>query len=184
MCYSAIAVANYFIKKSLVTKTALTHMHLQKMLFFAHAFYFKHYGKPLIADPFVAWQHGPVIETLYHELKKYGYDKITEMVVVLKRLDSADEDSVFPFRVVTPFVNTDDTDIVHYLDSVWNSLSHAETWRLRALSHQEGGAWYKTVGELKDKTGRNIDPSNDNDVRKYLPRNLTILDSCIRECGR
>ena len=78
MCYTANAVANYFIKKSLDEKIPLTHMHLQKMMFFAHAFYFKHYGKPLISDPFVAWQHGPVIETLYHDLKKYGNEEITD----------------------------------------------------------------------------------------------------------
>ena len=184
MCYTAIAVANYFIKKSLDGKVPITHMHLQKMLFLAHAFYFKHYGNPLISDPFVAWQHGPVIETLYHELKKYGNEEITDLIITLKPLDKTEEKSVFPYRVVTPFVNMKDTNIVNYLDSVWDSIARVDTWRLRSFSHQKGGAWYKTVGELEKPDGGKVDPSNDEEVRKFLPRNLTILDKCIQECGR
>lgn len=159
-------------------------MRLQKMLFFAHAFYFKRNRKPLVSDPFVAWQHGPVIESLYHKLKKYGDERITDLIICLRPLDGDKDNAVFPFRVVTPFVDLKDNSIVEYLNSVWNSLASVETWRLRALSHKEGGAWYKTVGKLKDENGKNIDPSNDLDVRRYLPRNLTILDDCIMECGR
>lgn len=183
MCYSAVAVANFFIKKSLDNNILMTHMHLQKMLFFAHAFYYKHKGKPLISDPFVAWQHGPVIETLYHDLKKYKDGKITDLIVVPKP-DNTDEKKHVSFRAVTPYVNEEDSELIQYLDSVWNSLAHVETWRLRSLSHKEGGAWYKTVKTLKKENGDTIDPSNDDDVKKYLPRNLTILDSFIKECGR
>ena len=180
MCYSAVAVANYFIDKSLKANVPITHMHLQKMLFLAHASYFKASQKPLIADPFVAWQHGPVIETLYHALKGYGDGKITDLIIIPKPGKASSSE----FRAVTPFVNEEDTDIVGYLDSVWDALSDVETWRLRAFSHKEGGAWYKTVHGLKKEDGTNVDPANKDEVSKYLPRNLTILDNVIQECGR
>ena len=64
------------------------------------------------------------------------------------------------------------------MNQVWDKLSGVETWRLRALSHAEGGAWFQTV------ENQNIDPKNDEDVKEKLPRNLTILDSVIQECGR
>ena len=181
MCYSAAALANYFITKAQRENVQLTHMHLQKMLFFAHAFYFKSTGKPLFVDPVTAWQHGPVIEPLYYELRQYGGEAITAQIQRLKR--ERDNGGV-AFRTVTPEVDPNDGELLRYLDSVWNVLGKEDTWKLRARSHLEGGAWYKTVAKLKKEDGSNVNPENDDEVRQYLPRHLTILDDCIRECGR
>lgn len=181
MCYSATAIANYFIVKSQNEHVPITHMHLQKMLFFAHAFFFKNTGKPLFADPVTAWQHGPVIEPLYYELRQYGGDAITAPIQRVKR---ERENGEFSFQMVTPEIDTQNRELVRYLDSVWSVLGREETWKLRAMSHQAGGAWYKTVEKLKKPNGGTVDPTKDEEVAKYLPRHLTILDDCIRECGR
>lgn len=184
MCYSISAVANYFIEKSLTEQRGITHMHMQKMLFFAHAAYCKQTGKLLFVDPIFAWQHGPVVESLYHELKEYGNGNIRKLIQFAMPDANAEKDTVFPFRIVTPFIDKNDGELTAYLDSVWDSLSIVETWKLRELSHQEGGAWYETVATIDMGNGKKVDPSNDEQVRKFLPRNLTILDDVIRECGR
>lgn len=175
MCYSVDAVANFFIKKSLKTESLLTNMHLQKMVFFAHAAYFKKYGKPLFSDPVVAWQHGPVVVSLYHKLKQYEADKVTALI---QRLEPCGNKSFFPCKMVIPTIPKDDEEVVAFLNHAWKCLSEVPTWKLRAISHATGGAWYKTV------ESQNIDPNNDQAVQKDLPRNLTILDSVIQECGR
>lgn len=173
MCYSAMAVANFFIEKSQRTNIPVSNMHLQKMVFFAHAIYFKQTEQPLFSDPVVAWQHGPVVESLYHELKHYGNSNIKELI---SRLESC-RGKFFP-KLVTPVIPENSDEVSSFLNQVWNALAKVETWRLRALSHAEGGAWFKTV------KGQGIDPMNDQDVKEHLPRNLTILDSVIQECGR
>ncbi len=175
MCYSVEAVANFFIEKSLKTETPLSNMHLQKMVFFAHAAYFKLHQKPLFSDPVVAWQHGPVVVSLYHELKQYESGKVTELI---QRLEPCGNKSFFPCKMVIPTIPKDDEEVVAFLNHAWNRLSEIPTWKLRAISHADGGAWYKTVAS------RNIDPKDDQAVRDNLPRNLTILDSVIQECGR
>ena len=169
MCYSATAIANFFIEKALKLNSSVYNMHLQKMVFFAHAAYFKQTNRPLFSDPVVAWQHGPVVETLYHELKRYGTGNIKELIA------KYDFQSC---KLVVPVVGDDNQVVIEFLNSVWEKLSQIDTWRLRALSHAKGGAWFKTV------QSQGIDPENDEDVRNRLPRNLTILDSVIRECGR
>jgi len=55
-------------------------MKIQKMIFFAHAIYTKKNEFPLVSDPVAAWKHGPVFDTLYHELKQFGDGNITEPV--------------------------------------------------------------------------------------------------------
>ena len=147
-------------------------MHLQKMIFFAHAAYLKQTKKPLFLDPVVAWQHGPVIEQIYHDLKQYGSGVVTDEIVVVK---PAENKKGFPYCFFTPTIQPNDTEICDYLNQVWDALSDVETWRLRALSHAKDGAWYKTL------EARGISPYDDNEVKNKLPRNLTILDDVIME---
>ena len=80
MSYSAIAVANYFIDKSLSNNCPVTNMKMQKLVFFAHAVYFHERHQPLISDPITAMQHGPVIMSLYTHLKKYGSSPIKQTI--------------------------------------------------------------------------------------------------------
>lgn len=168
MCYSAKAVANFFIRKSLEDHKPLTHLQLQKMVFFAHAVYFKEYHKPLIADPVFAWKYGPVIQDLYLELKDYGDSPITKSISGI----SLDGEEVL---ISTPEINKKDTKVLKFLTSAYNSLHSMTGGRLCAISHAKGGAWYKTLEE------RGLDPEDKNVV---IPRNLVILDDAIEECGK
>lgn len=173
MSYSAIAVANYFIDKSLSSKRTVTNMKMQKLVYFAHAVYFHEHHEPLISDPVTAMQHGPVIMSLYVRLKRYGSSPITQKIEIAQESD----DLIYAWESVIPSIRKEDTDTRAYLDRVWTKLSPLEAWQLRAVSHMEGGAWYKTL------TNFGIDPKNSEAVAN-LPRNLTILDNVIEECGK
>ena len=83
--YSAIAIANYFIQKSLDEKTDdLSPMKLQKLVYFAHAWYLIYQdGGKLINEAIEAWSYGPVINSVYHEFKHNGRNSITEKGSVL-----------------------------------------------------------------------------------------------------
>lgn len=174
MCYSAIAVANFFIEKSIEEKRFLTVLHLIKMAFLSHAVFYNTRHKPLFSDPVVAWKHGPVIASLYHNLKHYGNSPITESISVAKPVP---DNGKFSFQLVTPNIRPDDKEISDFLTVAWNKLSTIDAWRLRMYSHEKGGAWYETVSKIVD------DPNNEESL-KSLPRNLTILDKVIEECGR
>ena len=170
MCCTANAVANFFIEKSMKDKTPLSHMKIQKMIFFAHAVFFKKYHKPLIVDPVFAWKYGPVIQSLYHELKDYGDSPITRKISELT-LSDAEKDVIFK----TPEINHQNTLLLDFLTNAYNSLNKMSASRLCSISHAKDGAWYKT---LKSK---GIDPESKN---PDIPRNLVILDDAIEECGR
>lgn len=170
MPYSAIAVANYFIDKS----KKLTNMRLQKMVFFCHARWLKEQGRPLITEPVVAWPHGPVIPVLYDALKHYGSGPVTSRIGLARNC----EDSLFGgWDILIPVIPEDATQVRELLDWFYNSTKDTETWRLRAFSHAEGGSWQRTLRE------RGIDPDDEKSL-DTIPRNLTILDDVIRECGR
>ena len=50
---------------------------LQKLLYFAQGVSFCMNDEALFPEQFEAWVHGPVIPSVYHKYKKYGYNPIS-----------------------------------------------------------------------------------------------------------
>ena len=48
----------------------ISNLKLQKLLYYAQGSFLAVTDSPLFDDPIVAWQHGPVVESVYHEYKK------------------------------------------------------------------------------------------------------------------
>jgi uncharacterized phage-associated protein len=77
MPFPAIAVANEFLAIAKTQGITLTPMKLQKLVYFAHGWCLALTGQPLIRESVQAWQYGPVIPAIYHELKGVGNGPIT-----------------------------------------------------------------------------------------------------------
>lgn len=65
-------VTRYFLKKA----NDITPLALQKMLYYAQAFFYALFGEDLFPDKCQAWAHGPVYPDVYHKYKIYGYNPI------------------------------------------------------------------------------------------------------------
>jgi len=57
-------------------REGITNLKLQKILYFAQAFYLAKIGKPLFADKIEAWGYGPVVPSVYKKFKGNGSDPI------------------------------------------------------------------------------------------------------------
>ncbi len=47
----------------------MSHLKLQKLLFYCDAYHLAYFEKPLVPEDFEAWVHGPVCRTVYNSLK-------------------------------------------------------------------------------------------------------------------
>lgn len=47
----------------------MSHLKLQKLLFYCDAYHLAYFGKELVTDEFEAWAHGPVSRKIYNSLK-------------------------------------------------------------------------------------------------------------------
>lgn len=65
-------VARYVLCKTM----DITPMALQKLLYYAQAFYHALFGEELFGDDCQAWAYGPVFPDVYYRYKAYGYDPI------------------------------------------------------------------------------------------------------------
>ena len=79
MSYKPRLIANAFLLKAREARLSLSHLHLQKLVYFAHAWHLAIHKEPLIDETIKVWPNGPTIDSLYHELKAHGSKKIEMM---------------------------------------------------------------------------------------------------------
>lgn len=68
----ARVVANYMLYIMGDAFDDLTNMKMNKLLYFAQGHYLSKYGSPLFSDGIEAWDHGPVVPSVYNAYKEYG----------------------------------------------------------------------------------------------------------------
>jgi uncharacterized phage-associated protein len=77
---NANAVADYILCKTRDAGDNLTNLKLQKLLYYAQAWYLAFYGEPLFDEPIEAWVHGPAQPRVYRRFKQYEWHPIAQEV--------------------------------------------------------------------------------------------------------
>jgi uncharacterized phage-associated protein len=68
----ALKIADFFVRKFIDSDGPVTHLKLQKLLYYAQGIGFGRANVKLIKEPFLAWEHGPVVREVYSYYKEYG----------------------------------------------------------------------------------------------------------------
>lgn len=125
MAYKAKQIANWFIRRAVIDVNNcggeyITHLKLQKLLYFAQGCYGVIEKEPLFNEKIYAWAHGPVVADLYPFYKQYHDNGITEY-----------ED-----------VNIDEH-TSSILEEVYQVFGQYSAWALRNITHQQS-PWLET----------------------------------------
>lgn len=124
--YSAIAIANYFVQRSLADRADMTAIKLVKLTYIAHGWHLALTGgKPLIGEAVVAWRYGPIVQSVYHAFRKYGREQVVSL------------EFDFSNRVAT----VEDRKTRTILDRVWEVYKDFSGPQLSALTHKPGTPW-------------------------------------------
>ena len=138
--YSALAVANKFLDFAARDNVRLSPMKLQKLVFLAHGWHLAINKRPLVREEIEAWQWGPVISDLYHELKEFGRESVTGRITDLGILEH-DEVDLYDAEVYE--IPEDDTQTVNFLEEVWDVYKEFTGYQLSNWLHIEGSPWYQ-----------------------------------------
>ena len=77
---SSVIPSNIFVlARAFLSISSMTNNKLQKLCYYAKAWYLALYDENLISEQFQAWVHGAVQPALYQRYKKYGYDNIPKI---------------------------------------------------------------------------------------------------------
>lgn len=115
-------VAKWFLSKS-----SMTHKKLQKMCYYAQAWYCALYdGSPLFENEIQAWVHGPVVASLYQVYKSYRWLDIPQQEEAPDLCEK----------------------VVAVLEAVWEAYGHLTGDQLETLTHSEY-PWINARGDLE-----------------------------------
>jgi uncharacterized phage-associated protein len=157
--YEAKGVANAFLQRGMALHTSIDPMKIQKLVYFAHGYYLALSERPLINELFEVWQHGPVLPSLYHEFKVFGYQPITQLAYSV----NWDTDEFVPNLPPVADPTADKC-----LDYVWNTFAPMPSTELSRLTHAEDGPWARARKENTFNL-RNKDIPNDY-IKDYFKR--------------
>lgn len=136
----AIAIANYFVDKSLVDKGApypLTLLRLVKYVYIAYGFALAILDKKIIDgrfDAVEAWKYGPVIPSVYHSFKHNGNNPIKEKSII-----AISEEKDGNLNFTTPVVEDENIKVI--LNFVWKRYRDMSTTNMITLLHKENTPW-------------------------------------------
>lgn len=167
--YQSLAVANELIEIAMKHGRPLTHMKLQKLLFFANGWNLALANHPLINEEMQAWKFGPVAPSVYYELRRYGAAKITEPERVYG-FSSATNFSA-PGAMSAPLTDVprvpqQDKFTHQLLEKIWEVYGCYPAIQLTNMTHQEGTPWAQTIADF--------DPNN-------LPTGLVVSNEVTQQ---
>ena len=168
MNYTPQHIANYFLKKSFDEGIIMSPLKLLKMVYIAYGWHHALKGEKLFHEPIEAWEHGPVVPTLYHEFKHYGKSSITDLA---EEYDASMEKSHIPT------VPESDTEMRLILDKVWAAYKSFSAWALRNKTHEKDGPWDKVYDRYnRDATlvDEDISAHYKLKIRQYLDAAKTV----------
>ncbi len=134
MAHDARSVANEIIRRGARQNRVFTHLQVQKLIYYCHAYCLAINGKPLIKQAVSAWQHGPVIEVVYHALKRYGNNQVHPIPRFRGDVYDPDEDAI--------------------INSVVEKYGGLSGIALSNMTHRTGSPWHQVVGSnyTRDQT--------------------------------
>lgn len=139
--YDPRAISNLILDFADSASLPVSHIALQKLLYFAHATFLVQRGKPLIKGPFEAWQFGPVHPAVYQAYKRAGEQPIKFRAKARNVLTGAESDVPIPTN----------PDVRLHVMQVVASYGRLSIGRLVTLSHADGGPWHYVVSATGDE---------------------------------
>ncbi len=127
---------------------AITHLKLQKLVYYAEAWYLAFCDKPLFEEAPQAWTHGPVYPSLFQKYRENSWDSLP----------------------IERHARRVPDDLAGFLQSVFNSYGQFGAKRLEELTHEET-PWKETRGNLPLEA-RCTTPMNKLTIRNYYAEKI------------
>ncbi|MGB3757408.1 MAG: type II toxin-antitoxin system antitoxin SocA domain-containing protein [Rivularia sp. (in: cyanobacteria)] len=121
-------IANYFIWLANDSGSFISNLKLQKLVYYAQAWYLAIHDRPLFDEDFEAWVHGPIIPDLYQKYRDFNRIPIVEEINYQQLAQKLGDD-------------------IHFLQDVADEYFSCDAYELERMTHIED-PWIKARKEL------------------------------------
>lgn len=128
----------YDVVKFILSIKSVTHLKLQKLLYYAYAEYLLKTGRKLFYEPIVAFKYGPVVEEVFHTQRHNG-----SSVIDYKEDEKfiLSTDVTLPASVVRVISSDNGVIATECIVDVLLRYGDVDARDLVAKTHQAGGPW-------------------------------------------
>jgi len=149
--YDARQVANCILDIGDKSGVAITHLALQKIVYFCHGTAYVRFGGPLLLNKIEAWKNGPVIRELYFSFSSFGDRAISGRAEIMNFHSRRPEKIEYSFSA----------DVLDHLRETFKTYGPIAPWRLVAMTHKEGSPWKQAIDRAQKmaNTGMRIEES-------------------------
>lgn len=141
LMYDARDIANFLLDSADAKGIPITNLSLQKLLYFAHGWFYAIYEQPLIRNKFEAWQYGPVQRVLYDQFKACRDRPIRGTRATY--IDPENGKSVYRAPSI-------DRDHARLISDVLDKYGKFSAGQLVERSHAEDGPWEYVWQQAED----------------------------------
>ncbi len=129
--YSALAVSNALLACAKKETESISHLQMQKLLYFAQGWSLAIRGRALFEDRIEAGRYGPIVPIAFDAFEKFGLGPITE---------PASSPSYWsqPGGNVPPISDKED---LQFVLEVWSTYKKFSALELASISLRAGGPW-------------------------------------------
>jgi len=104
----------------------MSHLKLQKLLFYVQAYHLGFFEAPIVTDEFEAWAHGPVSRKIYNEIK--------DLSTIHREIRYQDDDKGDPIQRLESILSPDQIDLMNDVLSEYGKMS---AYALENETHSE-----------------------------------------------
>jgi uncharacterized phage-associated protein len=150
--YDPRSVSNLLLDLALAEDNLpITHIALQKLLYFSHGHFLIRTRRPLVSGAFEAWRYGPVHPAVYQAFKGEGDRPIKTRAVARDVMTG----------VATELDVPNDPLVRGQLRDVLRSYGHLSPSRLVDISHARKGPWATVVNKAQTSVALGLRISDD-----------------------
>lgn len=126
MAQTPLNITKYIVYRCNFDGDAVTNLRMQKLLYFVYVWHLVKLGSPCFEEKFQAWPNGPVLASVYRELKQFGTQPIDSDFSELEK----EED----LKKLEKEIGKKTKDLV---DGVYEEYAMFTPFELVVLSHEE-----------------------------------------------
>lgn len=155
----ARAVANFVLDEADSAGIAIYPTSLLKILYFGHGWHLARFSQPLVAQPFEAWEHGPVVRVVYDQIRADSGRPIRIRLQTFNPRAMKTMVASAAFSIHT----------VGLIRAVIGAYGTFHPYKLSDLTHVEGSPWTKVwdAANMGFAPGAKI---SDGTIREYFLR--------------
>lgn len=156
------------IASFIISIKPMSHLKLQKILYLTYATFLMKYREALFKDSIVSYRYGPVVDTVYHNFKKYGAEEITDKEKYSFFLKNESMPALY-----ARFSNSEmGTKVINTIVETVNKYDKYTASQLVNITHSENSPWSRSYSE----NNQNI-PITDDVILNYHKNELSLIDN-------